>query len=70
MHDYLQRTAIQGHPDMITEVTQRHQPGASRPESQVHPFRLHFEDQEIGMTFTTHRHTVTEADIVNFANVK
>ncbi len=66
---YLQRTAIQGHPDMITEVTQRHQPGASRPESQVHPFRLHFEDQEIGMTFTTHRHTVTEADIVNFANV-
>jgi len=66
---YLQRTAIQGHPDMITAITQRHQPGASRPESQVHPFRLHFEDQKVGMTFTTHRHTVTEADIVNFANV-
>jgi len=66
---YLQRTAIQGHPDMVTEITQRHQPGASRPESAVHPFRLHFEDQQIGMTFTTHRHTVTEADIVNFANV-
>ena len=48
----------------------RHQPGASRPESPVHPFRLHFEDQlSVGMTFTTHRHTVTEADIVNFANV-
>lgn len=66
---YLQRTAIQGHPDMITAVTQRHQPGAARPESVVHPFRLHFEDQKVGMTFTTHRHTVTEADIVNFANV-
>ena len=66
---YLQRTAIQGHPDMMTAVTARHQPGASRPESPVHPFRLHFEDQEIGMTYTTHRHTVTEADIVNFANV-
>ena len=66
---YLQRTAIQGHPDMITAITARHQPGASRPESQVHPFRLHFEDQQVGMTFTTHRHTVTEADIVNFANV-
>ena len=69
LNHYLQRTAIQGHPDMITAITQRHQPGASRPESPVHPFRLHFEDQEVGMTFTTHRHTVTEADIVNFANV-
>lgn len=66
---YLQRTAIQGHPDMMTAVTQRHQPGASRPEAPTHPFRLHFEDQVVGMTFTTHRHTVTEADIVNFANV-
>lgn len=66
---YLQRTAIQGHPDMMTAVTARHQPGASRPEASVHPFRVHFEDQVVGMTFTTHRHTVTEADIVNFANV-
>lgn len=66
---YLQRTAVQGHPDMVTAITQRHQPGASRPESAIHPFRLHFEDQQVGMTFTTHRHTVTEADIVNFANV-
>ena len=66
---YLQRTAIQGHPDTITAITARHQPGATRPESPVHPFRLYFEDQQVGMTFTTHRHTVTEADIVNFANV-
>ena len=61
---YLQRTAIQGHPDTITEITQRHQPGASRPESEV-TFRRHFEDLAVGMTYTTHRHTVTEADIVN-----
>lgn len=66
---YLQRTAIQGHPDILTEITQRHQPGAARPESDVHPFRKHFEDLAVGMTYTTHRHTVTEADIVNFANV-
>ena len=66
---YLQRTAIQGHPDTITEITSRHQPGASRPEATVHPFRLHFEDLVVGMTYTTHRHTVTESDIVNFANV-
>lgn len=66
---YLQRTAIQGHPDTITAITEQHQPGASRPESIQHPFRLHFEELEVGMTYTTHRHTVTEADIVNFANV-
>ena len=66
---YVQRTAIQGHPDTITNITQRHQPGAARPEAEVHPFRLHFEKLSVGMTYTTHRHTVTEADIVNFANV-
>lgn len=66
---YLQRTAIQGHPDTITAITSRHQPGAARPESLVHPFRLHFEELSVGMTYSTHRHTVTEADIVNFANV-
>ena len=35
----------------------------------VHPFRKHFEELEIGETLVTHRHTVTETDIVNFANV-
>ena len=69
LNHYLQRTAIQGHPDTITAITARHQPGAARPEASIHPFRQHFEDLEVGMTYTTHRHTVTEADIVNFANV-
>ena len=32
-------------------------------------FRKHFEDLKVGDTVTTARHTVTEADIVNFANV-
>jgi oxepin-CoA hydrolase/3-oxo-5,6-dehydrosuberyl-CoA semialdehyde dehydrogenase len=32
-------------------------------------FRQYFEDLKIGDTVTTHKHTVTEADIVNFANV-
>ena len=32
-------------------------------------FRKHFEDLNVGDTVTTARHTVTEADIVNFANV-
>lgn len=66
---YLQRTAIQGHPDTITEITQVYQPGAARPEAEPHVFRQHFEDLKVGDTVYTHRHTVTDADIVNFANV-
>lgn len=66
---YLQRTAIQGHPDSITAITQQYQAGASRPEADKHLFRQHFEDLQVGHTVYTHRHTVTEADIANFAQV-
>ena len=66
---YMQRTAIQGHPTTLTAITQQHQPGSARPESEVHLFRKHFEALNVGDTVTTARHTVTEADIVNFANV-
>ena len=66
---YLQRTAIQGHPTMITAITDVYQVGAAYKEKEVHPFRKHFEDLEIGETLITAKHTVTEADIVNFANV-
>jgi oxepin-CoA hydrolase/3-oxo-5,6-dehydrosuberyl-CoA semialdehyde dehydrogenase len=68
MH-YLQRTAIQGHPDTITEITGVYQPGASRPEANPHVFRQYFEDLKVGDTVYTHKHTVSDADIVNFANV-
>ena len=66
---YLQRTAIQGHPQMITEITQQFQVGADQPEANPHVFRKHFEELEIGETVFTHKHTVTTTDIVNFANV-
>lgn len=66
---YMQRVAVQGHPTMLSQVTRIWQPGAARPESAIHPFRKYFEDLEIGETLVTARHTVTEADIVNFANM-
>jgi len=66
---YLQRTAIQGHPTDITEITQVFQYGATYQETPIHPFRKHFEELRVGETIFTHKHTVTEADIVNFANV-
>jgi oxepin-CoA hydrolase/3-oxo-5,6-dehydrosuberyl-CoA semialdehyde dehydrogenase len=66
---YLQRTAIQGSPTTITNITGIYQSGGKKIEKDVHPFRKHFEELEIGETVITHKHTVSEADITNFANV-
>jgi oxepin-CoA hydrolase/3-oxo-5,6-dehydrosuberyl-CoA semialdehyde dehydrogenase len=66
---YLQRTAIQGHPTTITAITEQFQVGAEMPEANPHVFRKHFEELIVGETVFTHKHTVSDADIVNFANV-
>ncbi len=66
---YLQTTALQGHPTMITAVTNQYQYGAQYLEDAVHPFRKHFEELQVGETWITAKHTVSEADITNFANV-
>lgn len=66
---YMQRTAIQGHPTTLTAITNIYQPGAKQTEDLIHPFRKYFEDLKIGETLVTHKRTVTEADIVNFANI-
>lgn len=66
---YLQRTAIQGHPTDITAVTNQYQSGAQQTETPVHPFKKHFEELFVGETLVTAKHTVSEADIHNFANV-
>lgn len=69
VYHYMQRTAIQGSPTTISAVTGVYQSGGNQIEKEVHVFRKHFEELEIGETVVTHKHTVTEADIVNFANV-
>jgi oxepin-CoA hydrolase/3-oxo-5,6-dehydrosuberyl-CoA semialdehyde dehydrogenase len=66
---YLQRTAIQGSPSTITAILNQYQQGAKQIEKDIHPFRQYFEDLEIGETLISAKHTVTEADVVNFANV-
>ena len=69
VHHYMQRTAIQGSPSALTAITGEYQYGGPQEESEPHVFRKHFEDLAVGDTVTTAKHTVTEADIVNFANV-
>jgi oxepin-CoA hydrolase/3-oxo-5,6-dehydrosuberyl-CoA semialdehyde dehydrogenase len=66
---YMQRTAIQGSPSHLTVVTRQYQVGAAQTETPVHPFKKHFEDLQVGETLVTAKHTVSEADIHNFANV-
>ncbi|MEI6408310.1 MAG: phenylacetic acid degradation bifunctional protein PaaZ [Bacteroidota bacterium] len=66
---YMQRTAIQGHPTDIGNVTNQFQTGGEQTETPVHPFKKHFEDLFIGETLITAKHTVGLADIHNFANV-
>ncbi len=66
---YLQRTAIQGSPTTISRITNVYQQGGKQFETDVHPFKKHFEDLRIGETLVTAKHTVSEADITNFANV-
>lgn len=64
---YMQRTAIQGHPTTLTRVTNRWLKGAEVHTGGAHPFSKYFDEIEIGDTLFTHRRTVTEADVVNFA---
>lgn len=66
---YLQRCAIQGSPTTLTEVTGIYQYGGDFKDPGKHVFQKHFEELEIGDTVITHKRTITESDIVNFANV-
>jgi oxepin-CoA hydrolase/3-oxo-5,6-dehydrosuberyl-CoA semialdehyde dehydrogenase len=66
---YMQRTAVQGSPTTLASITREWVPGAVQPSDRIHPFRKHFEELRIGETLVTHRRTVTEADIVNFAAI-
>lgn len=66
---YMQRTALQGSPSMLSAISGEWMKGAERTPSSVHPFRKYFEELEIGDSLTSHRRTVTEADVVNFAGI-
>ncbi|HYC29505.1 MAG TPA: aldehyde dehydrogenase family protein, partial [Chitinophagaceae bacterium] len=66
---YMQRVAVQGSPTTITAITNVYQQNGAGREDEKHPFRKYFEELQVGDTLITHKRTVTEADIVNFANV-
>ena len=64
---YMQRTALQGSPRMLTGATGRWIAGAPADADPPHPFRLRFSELEIGKQLNTAARTITLQDIEHFA---
>jgi oxepin-CoA hydrolase / 3-oxo-5,6-dehydrosuberyl-CoA semialdehyde dehydrogenase len=66
---YLQRTALQGSPTTITEITNVYQPNAKGKNGGKHPFKKYFEELQIGDQIITEKRTITSEDIDKFADL-
>ncbi len=66
---YMQRTAIQGSPTMLTKISKQYQYGGEQTITEEHVFQKYFEEVEIGDTVLTDKHLVVPEDITNFANL-
>lgn len=66
---YLQRTAIQGSPTMITAISNVYQPNARGNTGGIHPFKKYFEELKIGDQLVTEKRLVTSEDINRFADL-
>ena len=67
MH-YMQRTAIQGSPDILTAIGQQWVSGATEKPAPAHPFTRTFTELEIGETINTASREITIEDIEHFAD--
>ena len=65
---YMQRTALQGSPSLLSNIVKQWLPGAAKAEADVHPFRKRISELEIGYTLKTASRTVTIEDIEHFAH--
>jgi oxepin-CoA hydrolase/3-oxo-5,6-dehydrosuberyl-CoA semialdehyde dehydrogenase len=63
----MQRTAVQGSPDMLTAIGGRWVTGAQRRDDGVHPFRKSLAELRIGDSVTAGPRPVTLEDIEHFA---
>lgn len=67
MH-YMQRTAIQGSPDILTAIGKQWVPGATEISDRDHPFTRSFGDLDLGETFNSKSRTISLDDIETFAH--
>ncbi|MEM9966648.1 MAG: phenylacetic acid degradation bifunctional protein PaaZ [Pseudomonadota bacterium] len=67
MH-YMQRTAVQGSPDILTQIGNQWVPGATEFTEKSHPFTRRFDELELGDTLHSPSREVTLDDIETFAH--
>ncbi len=66
MH-YMQRTAIQGSPDVLSFIGKRWVPGSVERQPPAHPFTCTYHELEIGDTLNTPSRLISTEDIEHFA---
>lgn len=66
---YLQRTALQGSPTMITDVVNVYQQYGKGKDPGKHPFTKYFEELQIGDQLITEKRIITSEDIDRFADL-
>jgi oxepin-CoA hydrolase/3-oxo-5,6-dehydrosuberyl-CoA semialdehyde dehydrogenase len=64
---YMQRTALQGHPRVLSTIVNRYIAGAPTKAADPHPFRLKFHELPIGYQLKTQAREITMDDIEHFA---
>ncbi|UWR71609.1 phenylacetic acid degradation bifunctional protein PaaZ [Phaeobacter inhibens] len=64
---YMQRTAIQGSPDILSAIGEKWVPGGAEIAAKVHPFTRKFGDLELGETLHSAARQITLEDIETFA---
>ncbi|WP_106639834.1 phenylacetic acid degradation bifunctional protein PaaZ [Allosphingosinicella vermicomposti] len=65
---YMQRTALQGSPAVLSSIVKQWLPGAPKPEGDIHPFRKRIAELDVGYTLKTASRTVTLEDVEHFAH--
>lgn len=68
VYHHMQRTALQGSPNMLTAVTGVWHAGADRRFDSVHPFRKSLAELRIGDAFGSELREVSLQDVSDFAN--
>ena len=63
----MQRTAVQGSPDILTQISKKWVPGAKQTFETDHPFTRTFGTLVVGETFNTKSRTISIEDIEHFA---
>ena len=65
---YMQRTALQGSPAVLSSIVVQWLPGAPKVEGELHPFRKRIAELDIGYSLKTASRTITIEDIEHFAH--